>query len=380
MTGEDRASRPCSNGHLTRRRVAAIGLAALLAGCAGRGTIRIDAAARGGDPRKILVATTRARDPGPLMLSGERSAALGFYDFTVSVPPDRPPGSVTFPRRDPPDPRTDFVTLSAARLDGTAAFRHEVNRRVAALPPQDREAVVFVHGFNTNFAEGLYRQAQLAHDFRNRSISVNYSWPSAANVLAYAADRESALFARNGLEATLAALAETKVPRIVAMAHSMGAHVMMETLRQMAIRGSDRFFDKLAAVVLVAPDIDIDVFRTQAAELAGFEVPIYIFVSSRDSALRFSSLLRGQRERLGSISDAARLNGLNVAVIDLSNVETQGDPLRHFKVASSPTMFALFADMGSGALDSMMRDDVQPGLISGGIQILTDAKTTAVPR
>jgi esterase/lipase superfamily enzyme len=34
------------------------------------------------------------------------------------------------------------------------------------LAKSNGAAVVFVHGYNTNFAEALYRQAQLGEDFQ----------------------------------------------------------------------------------------------------------------------------------------------------------------------------------------------------------------------
>lgn len=340
----------------------------LVAACSPRGAIVLDpSAAQQGSVQDILVASSRELADGPGVLSGARSETLKYFDFGVSVPPERLTGTVTFPDTVPPNPATDFVTVSANRLGGPAAFQAAVNARAARLPASEREAVVFVHGYNTNFAEGLYRQAQIGHDFGTRSISVNYAWPSAADFRAYAYDRESALFARDGLEETLDALARSNVSRIVVLGHSMGAQVLMDTLRQMAIRGSPEFFRKLASVVLVAPDLDVDVFRTQVRALAHLDVPIYVFVSSRDRALRVSSLLRGGSARLGSLSDTTTLNDLPIVVIDVTHVEANGDPNLHFKAASSPAVIALFAGMGSTGLEMFNDTESRPNLLESGI-------------
>ncbi|WP_138466078.1 alpha/beta hydrolase [Poseidonocella sp. HB161398] len=357
---------------ITRRRFAAsAAAAALTAGCAPRGSIFVDpASAKTGNVRDILVATTREPTDDGRVLSGSRASTLRFYDFAVSVPPDRETGTVRFPTSAPPDPQTDFLTVRARQLGGPAAFRREINARAAIRAPKDREAVAFVHGFNTNFAEGLYRHAQISHDFRNRAISVHFSWPSAAHVSAYAYDRESVLVSRDGLAATLDETARSSVPRIVVMAHSMGAHLTMETLRQMAIRGAPQFFGKLAAIVLMAPDVDVDVFRSQVGALGDIDVPIYIFVSNRDRALQFSSLLRGRRQRLGSVTDAGSLSDLPVAVIDISRVGARSDPLQHFKVASSPTMIDLFSGMGTAGLDMLQGGETPSGILGSGIEIL----------
>ena len=73
-------------------------------------------------------------------------------------------------------------------------------RALAAKAPQDREVLLFVHGYNNNFAEGVYRVAQFSHDLEIPGAVVHYAWPSAAKPLGYVYDRDSALFARDGLE------------------------------------------------------------------------------------------------------------------------------------------------------------------------------------
>ena len=351
-----------------RKLLAVIGLVILLSACSERGAILIDPpAAEVGAAQEILVATTRGSDPGPAVLSGRRSAKLRFFDFTVSVPPDRVPGSVTFPERNPPDPNTDFLTVSADQLADKSAFETTLNNRLASLPVGEREVTVFVHGFNTTFAEGLYRQAQMSRDFETRGVSVNYAWPSAGDFRGYAHDRESVLFARDGLETTLATLARSKATRIVVAGHSMGAQLLMESLRQMAIRGSPLFFDKLAAVALFAPDIDVDVFRAQASFLRVEDIQVFVFVSNRDRALRFSSMIRGGSERLGSVSDVSRLGDLPVTVIDISRVSASEDPLQHSKAATSPTMIALMDGMGTAGLEMFRQEARRPTLLESGI-------------
>src|SRR5208282_2886495 len=56
-----------------------------------------------------------------------------------------------------------FVVRKEDYVDGDRAFVQAVNAELALRPPGKRRVVLFVHGFNTMFAEGLYRLAQLIH-------------------------------------------------------------------------------------------------------------------------------------------------------------------------------------------------------------------------
>jgi esterase/lipase superfamily enzyme len=337
--------------------VAALAASVVLSGCAPRGTLTVaPEAARTGEVVEILVATTRGATEGSTIAARARSDTVRWGSIAVSIPPERTLGTVTFPTPPAPDPRTDFLTVSARQFPDQQAFLNTVNARLAERPRGSREVALFVHGFNSNFAEGIYRHAQMTHDFRSSAVSVSYAWPSAGSTTAYGFDRESALFARDGLEETLDVLARSTAERIVVIGHSMGAVVVMEALRQMQIRGSEASLDRVQAVMLIAPDIDPDLFRADANVLASRDLPIYVSVSGRDRALRASAFLRGQSGRLGSLQDADVLGRLpGVTFIDVSNVQGPSDPLNHFAVATSPAMIAFISGLDAyGA--AMFRD------------------------
>jgi esterase/lipase superfamily enzyme len=368
--------------HTTRlafRRLGLVVIMALfgmvLAACAGRGTILLyPDCAEVGSVQRLLVATVREPEKGPVVLSGRRAPQASYFDFSVSVPPEREPGTVRFPQGDRPNPETDFTTVSASRLGDSRAFQGAINRMIAEGASPQNEVVIFVHGFNVNFAEGLYRQAQLVQDFQSETISVNFSWASAASVWSYAFDRESALIARDALEQVITAVQATRAERIVIIAHSMGAHLTMETLRQMAIRNNPNGFSKLASIVLVAPDLDVQLFANQSAGMSARDIPIYVFVSSRDRALRFSTVLRGQQTtRLGLVTDNRDFGELPVAIIDTSSFEGNGDPLQHFKAATSPTMIAMLSGTGTAGLAAFAEASADPGVLQGGVEAIQDA-------
>ena len=105
-------------------------------------------------------------------------------------------------------------------------------------------------------------------DFRLPGIGVHFSWPSAAHPLGYTYDRDSVLYARDGLEQLLRQVSAAGPDRIILVGHSLGSMLVMETLRQMEIRSPAWAQRNLGGVVLVSPDLDVDVFRQQSTTCA----------------------------------------------------------------------------------------------------------------
>jgi esterase/lipase superfamily enzyme len=336
---------------------AAIALSALC-GCAGRPSgnlIPVSASAPGAKLVDMLVATTRAEDLAPpgIMFSGERGHGLAFADIAVSIPPDavRKVGEVQWPYSPPGDPAHDFVTLHADRLDlrqAQAAF----DQRLRAAPK--RHVLLFVHGYNTRFEEAVYRLAQIAHDSDAPVVPVLFTWPSRGKLLDYVYDRESATYSRDALEAVLQGMAKDRnVESISILAHSMGNFVAVEALRQMAIRNRS-LSPKITDIMLAAPDIDVDVFRREVAEIEASDKspPITLFLSQDDRALAFSRRLAGDEPRLGAIDPNAEpyrtiLEKAHVNVVDLTKLSSD-DSVNHNKFAQSDVVKAIGRRLAAG--------------------------------
>lgn len=345
----------------------------VLAGCAPRGEIIVDpAAAEVGALRKVFVGTTRAIDPATGGLGVERlRGATSFARYDVSVPPDRNVGALTWPRaRAAPDARTDFLTTDAAIYAGSADFRRDLSAALDAEPRGQRDAIVFVHGFNTTFAEGLYRIAQLSVDLDLPGVPVYYSWPSLGKPLGYVYDRDSAIFARDGLERLLDEVAAAGADRIVLVAHSMGGMLVMETLRQMAIRGTSAARDRLDGVVLISPDLDVDLFHAQATAIGKLPQPFLIFTSRRDRALALSARLTGQRDRLGNLSNLEEVADLEVTVVDVGAFSVGAG---HFNIGNSPALIQLLGRFGEVTRAYDADQAVRAGLIPGVVLTVRDA-------
>lgn len=325
------------------RRIIIFAVVTLVVACAPRGTITVyPAAASVGVVEPIFVATSRGRQPGPQMFDNSRDPQMSFARFDISVPPDRKSGSVPFPRNGDVNPKRDMLTVTEMLYTDSNTFRTAFDAHLRKSG--DKRAMVFVHGFNTNFAEGVYRIAQMKHDMNLPGSIVHFSWPSLGNAFGYVHDRDSTVFSRDDLEALLDTLAKSKAESIVLMAHSMGTYLAMETLRSMALRGDSLAFKKIEAVILISPDIDVDVFKSQMRVIDPVPQPFAIFGSPRDKALKLSSLLVAEPARLGNLKDTSVLDGLPVTYID---VQAFRDGSSHFPLATSPELIQVmngFAD------------------------------------
>ena len=294
-----------------------------------------------GRSHTIYVATVRAPSPDPAILfSGERSPNLNFAVVDVHVPPDHMIGQVELPRRLPPDPSKHFVIDNPQILD-EPRFRAVVGAAALSRPRGRRDALVWIHGFNTTLSEAVLRLAQFVEDTGYRGVPLLFSWASEAKVTSYVYDINSALIARDAITYVASALGRSSFDNIDIIAHSMGNFLAME-----AIRGGSQLnlFDssgKLANVVLADPDIDYELFAAQVRNLPAEKRGFFVLISDDDRALRLSQVI-ARRPRVGNI-DADSLTRLGVNVIDLSQVK-ETSSIHHTKFVDAPEVVQLLGN------------------------------------
>lgn len=348
-----------------------------LAACAPRGTITFfPGAGQVGELQSIFVASTRELDENGAP-TRNRGGKLLFGQVGVSIPEDRAPGEINWPGRKTPDPAKHFLVDNYTQFESQGAFQSAMTRALRGRRGEERTATVFVHGFNNRFSEGLYRFAQLNADLDLPFLPVHYSWPSAGHPLGYGYDRDSMLFARDGLEATLRSVSKSGADEVLLVGHSMGALLSMEALRQMAISDGQKGLNKIGGVVLISPDIDLDLFRQQAKRIGKLPQPFFIFTSSRDRALKLSAGLTGQTTRLGNNTDVKELAELNVTLVDLSAFsDGQAD---HSVAFASPAFLRLINSIPNLSAAISASPTVQPGLLPGTVLVVQNATRLVIP-
>ena len=293
-----------------------------------------------GTAKTVFAATTREPLPNGTYGS-ERTEDFSLLELTVSIPPGHKAGDLKFGYGDP-DPLREFTMAGRRTFASEADFSARLRQELSKFPANQREVTVFVHGFNSTQAETAFRAAQLTHDIEIPGATVVYSWPSKGKPLGYAYDGDSVLFARDGLERLLRQLRSSGVDRIVIVAHSMGGLLTMETLRQIEIQSPGWAAKNLGGVVLMSPDLDVDVFKTQMRRFAKVPEPFLIFVSRKDNILTLSQRLRGLdgRERLGNLNNIEEVKEFPVGIVDTTEFAEEAGS-QHFVAATSPALLAL---------------------------------------
>ncbi|CDZ26456.1 alpha/beta hydrolase [Neorhizobium galegae] len=369
------------------RVIAVVTVLSVLAGCAGRPEgvlIPTNSQAAGTSKVDVLVATTRRSSQTPgVLFSGERGKEPVVTEIAVSIPPDkaREVGQVQWPSKLPANPAKEFATVSVTPL-ATPAAQSWLKGHLG----KSRRVLVFVHGFNNRYEDAVYRFAQIVHDSNADVAPVLFTWPSRGSVFAYNYDKESTNYSRDALEEMLRRLAkEPNVGEITVMAHSMGSWLTVEALRQMAIRDG-RVAPKIQNVILASPDLDVDVFGQQLAEIGEKRPHFTLFVSRDDRALSLSRRISGNIDRLGQVDPTvepyrSEFEKAGIAVLDLTALKT-GDRLNHGKFAESPEVVKLIGNRliaGQAVSDSDVGLGDRLGAVAlGAAQTVGGAASVAV--
>jgi len=204
-------------------------------------------------------------------------------------------------------------------------FEAELSRQLATST--NGEVMLYVHGFNESFATAADTTAELCHFLGREHACALFTWPAASSggfLTCYSRTTESADYAVPHLVKAIRMIAlNPNVTSIQLLAHSRGAAVLLSALRELAVSYIAAGLEpaialKLDNVVLMSPDIDIEVTR-QKIEIFGSDPDLVnhwsgdrlprllrgrltIYSSPDDRALLASTLLFRSRKRLGRMN------------------------------------------------------------------------------
>jgi len=258
-------------------------------------------------------------------------------------------------------------TVVDAHEAATQGLQAEVARRLATSPR--KEVVLYVHGYHNTFQDAALTMGELCHFLGREFVCGIFTWPAGGErgiLFGYNVDYESSVYATEHLRKAIRTIAQTPgVERIHLIAHSRGTDVLVTALSDLNYEAymqqstlARRY--KVGNIVLMAPDIDLDVFAAKLFKaLSDPDVPygpapnprmviertpgfhITIYVSPDDKALAASSWMFGSLARLGRF-DTAILTPVQIeqlrmmGIFDVIQVRGTGDFFGHSYFTSNP--------------------------------------------
>lgn len=267
----------------------------------GRGS---DTAVTSGGDRHKIVTVFYGTDRAGAGRSEDRKYGTAFGPVEYGLCKVSVPDTHTQGHRESPawpwereDPRKHIVLLETQQR-AAGDFFPDLKKTIAAT--RGRSALVFVHGYRMTFESAARRAAQLAYDLDFPGLPAFYSWPTRPSKLGYWQDAKSVEQTVPRLRAFLEDVAARDgAEKVFIIAHSMGSRAVSAALAQSFASSDSRLARSCKAVLLAAPDIGAEEFRTQIAPaMLDHGARVTVYASASDKALHASEIVNGA-PRLG---------------------------------------------------------------------------------
>jgi len=186
-------------------------------------------------------------------------------------------------------------------------------------PFLEREAVVFLHGYNVSFEQAALRAAQLGYDLGISGIMAFYSWPSKGTLKAYPAD-EATIEASEGFitDFLIGMATRSGAAKVHIIAHSMGNRGLLRAIDRIASRAAGRTEIPFGQIILAAADVDRDTFTRLSASYKSVSQRTTMYVCARDRAVEASHWLH-DFPRAGLVPPVLVVPGIDT--INVSNLD-----------------------------------------------------------
>ncbi len=167
------------------------------------------------------------------------------------------------------------------------------------------DILIFIHGYNNNIQDAVFRTAQITYDLELPLIPITYSWASVNSVEGYIADSVTADWSVPHIKTFLKDIAlKSEGRKINIIAHSMGNKLFTNAIKELNAEHSDIKFNE---IILAAPDVDSKIFFEQIAPaMKAMSKRTTLYISKDDKALNISEVLSASQPRLGQGDNEAK--------------------------------------------------------------------------
>jgi len=254
--------------------------------------------------------------------TGERGSITHYGSCRVYVPKSHKIGSIGSPWWTRwltwSDDRLRLIDISSMQPD---RYWEKMASTLGSAALPDRQAVVFVHGYNISFEDAALRAAQIGFDLSIKHAMAFFSWPSRGDLEAYPSDEATIEASEQAITDFILGVAERSgADRVHIIAHSMGNRGVLRAINRIAAGASRRSGKIFGQFILAAADVDVDVFKQLCGAYTQLGQRTTLYISARDNAVEASRWLHGfaRAGLMPPVLVAPGIDTINVTNVDLS--------------------------------------------------------------
>lgn len=205
------------------------------------------------------------------------------------------------------------ITLKRLQPLESNSFWGEIFNLLNPLEEEEKQALIFIHGFNTSFEESAIRATQISVDLQHSGVTAFFSWASQGKALSYLTDEATIQYSEKHLTKFLTDFAtKSGANRIHIIAHSMGNRALLESVNRIGRENPEIQFGQ---IILAAPDVDSDVFEELAGVYGQLSEQTTLYVSKEDKAVGISKWIHSH-SRAGFAPPVCVVNQINTIEVD----------------------------------------------------------------
>jgi esterase/lipase superfamily enzyme len=253
--------------------------------------------------------------------SGQRDDRVHYGTCNVSIPKSHRFGSVgsNWWRRWLRWTDDRLKVVSQIWMDSDA-FWQQLGATFRECPEDERQGLVFLHGFNVTFEDAAIRTAQIGFDLKVPGATAFFSWPSCGTIAGYPVDEASIEASEQAIATFLRDfVTRSGAQRVHLIAHSMGNRGLLRALQRLAAAVSLPPQVRFGQIILAAPDVDQAVFGSLAENYARFGQRTTLYASPADRAVGASQWLHGY-PRVGLTPPVLVVNGIDTVEVPQFNI------------------------------------------------------------
>jgi len=243
-------------------------------------------------------------------------SAVKYLSCAVNVPREHSIGVLETSNNVILDKNKFFFSTNIQTLNKESFYKNLKNQK---------EILIFVHGFNVEFEEAIYRIAQIHYDLKFQGTSIVFTWPAGSHQEGflsnlfinetYKKNQENAKLSipvfKEFIQELIASI--DKDTNLYLIVHSMGHQIVIPALVDLSQTRQNKIIFK--EIVFNAPDYPVDSFRNVVDHLRACSKRITIYCSPNDNALKASETVNGTR-RIGQCYKIPGIDVINVQRVD----------------------------------------------------------------